>query len=511
MRELALSGLIAVLAGIGTYTAIGEMSAFAAINLAAGGAALALSLLLGARRLRHAGGPHARAVVLRGVGLIAAALLLGVALERAAALSDVRFDWTLEERFQISPAVTEKLAEIARDDIGPVNATLYLDPEDPRVRRSRLLLEEIARVSDGAFVPHERNLVEHPEDADAFAIGSSNTVVLTLGDYFETVPRPGEGSIYEGLYRLHGKGNGTVVILRGEGEGDIESSRDIGYAGFAEALGTEGYRVESRVSAGLTEVPEGTDAVIAIAPQRRLLPNTLDALRRYLARGGSLVAMLEPGVDSGLEEILAEWGIEPLPGLVVDPASSPIAGRGVEGIGIVAYNYEVEPLTFGLNSGRMTYLPGVRPLRLRKPQITDRVRRAVMSSHRAWVTDDLDWLARSSGRPENAGQPTGYQTLVAMGEYERDRTRTRIVAFGDAEFASNRWLRTLYNLDLALNAVHWASENEPAVTLRPKIRSTVQFPLPLDDSVQALYGVGLLLPELLLIVGGIIWLRRRSA
>jgi ABC-type uncharacterized transport system involved in gliding motility auxiliary subunit len=127
------------------------------------------------------------------------------------------------------------------------------------------------------------------------------------------------------------------------------------------------------------------------------------------------------------------------------------------------------------------------------------------------VTDDLDWLARSSGRPENAGQPTGYQTLVAMGEYERDRTRTRIVAFGDAEFASNRWLRTLYNLDLALNAVHWASENEPAVTLRPKIRSTVQFPLPLDDSVQALYGVGLLLPELLLIVGGIIWLRRRNA
>jgi len=62
-----------------------------------------------------------------------------------------------------------------------------------------------------------------------------------------------------------------------------------------------------------------------------------------------------------------------------------------------------------------------------------------------------------------------------------------------------------------LNAVHWAAEQEPAITQRPKIRQTVQFPVPINNSARALYGVGLLLPELLLIVGGIVWLRRRSA
>ena len=100
--------------------------------------------------------------------------------------------------------------------------------------------------------------------------------------------------------------------------------------------------------------------------------------------------------------------------------------------------------------------------------------------------------------------PTFYYTAVWS-------PNSKHVAFGDADFASNRWLRTLYNLDLILNAVHWATENEAEVTLRPKVRSTVQFPLPLNDSVQALYGVGLLLPEVLLIAGGIVWLRRRSA
>jgi hypothetical protein len=47
--------------------------------------------------------------------------------------------------------------------------------------------------------------------------------------------------------------------------------------------------------------------------------------------------------------------------------------------------------------------------------------------------------------------------------------------------------------------------------LRPKVRDTVQFPLPVQDSLQMLYGVGLLLPELLLIAGGVLWLRQRSA
>ena len=35
--------------------------------------------------------------------------------------------------------------------------------------------------------------------------------------------------------------------------------------------------------------------------------------------------------------------------------------------------------------------------------------------------------------------------------------------------------------------------------------------LPVQNSLQMLYGVGLLLPELLLIVAGALWLRRRAA
>ena len=65
-------------------------------------------------------------------------------------LSGVRFDWTLEERFEISPAVLKKLDEIRGEGVEVPEGTLFFDPDDPRVRRTRLLLREIARASDGA-------------------------------------------------------------------------------------------------------------------------------------------------------------------------------------------------------------------------------------------------------------------------------------------------------------------------------------------------------------------------
>jgi hypothetical protein len=61
-----------------------------------------------------------------------------------------------------------------------------------------------------------------------------------------------------------------------------------------------------------------------------------------------------------------------------------------------------------------------------------------------------------------------------------------------------------------VNAVHWATDREAAVTLRPKVLTPYQSPLPPQTTLQMLYGVGLLVPEILLVAGAIVWVRRRS-
>ena len=504
MRELALGGVIAILFGLGTFYATGHFGGFSIANLVLGAAALVLSLVLGARRVRFTGGPHSRPVIARGLLLILAALAVAVGLERLARQAQVRLDWTFEQRYDLSPPLKERLAALPG-----LRIALFYDPLDPRIRRTRLLVEELARHGD---VETESHAIDHvPEELEEYGIGSSNSLLLRHGNRFQVVERPTEGAIYEALYRLASVQAGVIALLRGEGEGDPSDERELGYGGLASMLVSEGYELRSLVTMAMREVPEDVDLVLAIAPKRGLNPPALDALRRFLARGGGLVALLEPGVHSGLEDVLAEWGMKTPDRLLVDPAHGESLGAEALGICPLAYNYEQHPVTQGLDRNRMTFFCGVRSFELRKPDVDDSLRAVVQSSPRAWLSDDLSLLDRRGGDEPASDEGGRYLPIAVAGRYERGDVETRIFAVGDSDFASNRYLRALYNLDLIVNGVHWTAEREPQITLRPKIRDTVQFPLPVEDSLSMLYGVGLLVPEILLIVGGVVWLRRKTA
>jgi len=502
MLALAFSGLVAITFGLASFYATDHFGLYASANIAGGSVALAIGAVLGARRARGAGGPHARAVIARGLTRILFCLLLAVTIERVAAWSGVALDFTQERSFEFEPATIEACRALPG-----LRATLFYDPLDPRVRRTRLLLATLARHCDVETA--ERVIDDALLDAERFEVTSSNTVVLESGKRFETVGRPSEGTLYEGLYRLRSLDSGVLTVLRGDGAGDLQSYRETGYSGLANALETEGYRLLSIVSPALTAVPDETTALLVNAPQRQLPAVALGAIRSYLASGGRMVALLEPGLTSGIESVLAEYGIEALDGVVVDPMFA-TPERSALGPSVISNSYETHLVTRGLNRNRMTFFPSTRAFRLRKPQVSDRLVRLVLASHLSWVAESPGALAEgaSADAKETRRQ---YHTIVAAGRYERKGRRIRIVAFGSSRFASNRHLRTLFNLDLIVNAVHWVAEREPEIAIRPKIRSTVQFPLPIESSLATLYGVGLLVPEILLIGGGVVWLRRRHS
>jgi hypothetical protein len=504
MRELALCGLVAVAFGLGSFYATDHFGAFSFLNLALGSVGLLAALALGARKLRFTGGPHSRPVILRGLGLIALSVLLAIGAERAAHYSDVRFDWTFEQRYELDPSLVGLIEELPGLEV-----VLFHDPLDPRIRRTRLLIAELARHGDITSAAYE--LDQAPEELEDYGIGSSNSLLFRLGERFEVVERPAEGAIYEALYRLRSMESGVIALLRGEGEGDPEDTRELGYGGLASMLVSEGYTLRSLVTMAVQEIPDDVDILLAIGPQRGIHPIALDAIRRFLARGGGLVALLEPGLQSGLEEVLAEWGLSSPNQVVIDPASGESAGSEAEGACPLVHLYESHPVTLGLNRNRMTFFCGARTFRLRKPQVDDELHAVAQTSARAWLSHDLGVLDRRGSRVERAGEPQSYQPIAVAGRFERDGVETRIFAVGDSDFASNRYLRTLYNLDLIMNGVHWTAEREPQIQLRPKIRTTVQFPLPVADSLEMLYGVGLVVPEALLIAGCVVWLRRRAA
>ncbi len=519
MPGLGLAGLIAIAFGVIPVLLTDELTPFSLVNFALGGLAILAGAFRAVARLRAASEPVFRRALVRGAAGVLAVAAVGAGLTWLADRSGAQLDWSMESRFELSPATRQALEAAA--DGEPLEAFLYRDPFDPRIRSTRLLLETLAAAGPLSF--SERELDAHPDEEDCFAVGSSNTVVITRGAgppcsrRFQRIDRPTEGTAFEALYRLREREGRVVLVSRGAGEPELERRGDTGLSGFAEALVTEGYEPVGIPLAALDEVPEQVGpgrvaALIVPGPRRALTQASLDALERYLEGGGRLVALLEPGVDTGLEPLLARWGLDSGPEWVVDPFSVALAG-GREGLAPLARHYDAyHPVTELLSGGRASYFPGTRAFQLRKPRPDDRVDDLVNSSDRAWLAADpevLDGWPASSPKPPATAD---YRAMVVAGRYPRTG-EARIVAFGDSDLATNRFARTLYNLDLLMNAVHWVSEREPEITLRPKVgvSGALQFPVPLGNTLTMFQSLGLLLPELLLIAGAMVWLRSRSS
>ncbi len=504
-RGLGIAGAIAVIFGLGSYYATGEAGLFAWLNLAVGGLALAIAAAGGLRKLQGVGTPAARRLILPRVLLLVVVLAVVALLERGAARLGWRLDWTAEQRFQPSEATEALLSKLKQ----PVEITFYREHGDARARRTLLLLQTLAR--NHQVVLHERFLEDAESEADQFGVKSTEAVVLQLGDRYETVDRPTEGTIYEALWRLQDPGIRTLYATFGEGEGNLESIEPSGYSGLGTMLDTEGYQLRTLVTATGADVAGDAGAVLVIAPQRAFGDAAVTALRGYLARGGGLVALLEPGVRTGLEPLLHDYGFDLPDAVIVDPPVGSVAG-GAPGMNPIASAYSAHPVTKGLDPRTLSLFLEARPvLPMRKPGPDDELKALVFSSPDAWLAPASKATLRGEPptRPEDQ-QPQRWP-FVAAGRYPRAGSESRIVVFGDATFADNGHLRALYNIDLLVNAVHWVTQREDAIGIRPKIVTPNQDPFTPQQSLAMLYGVGLLLPELLLITGAIVWLRRRAS
>ena len=509
VRELAVAGAIAVGFTLLSYYATrgpsgGELGWYGWVNLVAGVAALAVSAALASRRARGFGSPAARRVMAPRLLWILGVLAVAVALEVTASRAGWRLDWTADARFELAPATVQACEGLS----APARVTHFAKPGDPRSRRTHFLLQSYQ--ATGCFDVRERDFDAAHAELDQFGVTTPDSVVLQIGAYYELVERPTEGTLLEALLRLSQRPEKTLYVAVGEGEGDLRDSGPNGYSGLREALGTEGYVLKSLVTLAARDVPEDADALLVIAPERPLHPQARESIHRYLDAGGSLVALLEPGTDGGVAPLLAEFGIEVEPGLVVDARFADLEGTA-RGTGVLVSAYADHPITRRLAARNMSFFPTVGALAaVRKPRPEDRLGAIVFSSPEAWRSEAVK-AARRGVAPQRAGQPLERFGLAIAGSYPRKGGEARVVAFGDSEFASNRWLRALYNLDLIMNSVHWATERESAITLRPKVLTPYQTPLPPQTTLQMLYGVGLLVPEALLIIGAVVWVRRRSS
>ena len=317
----------------------------------------------------------------------------------------------------------------------------------------------------------------------------------------------------------------TVYFLQGHGEGDIEDDKTGQGLFIAKMLlQNEGFNVQALNLAAKPEIPKDASIVIAWGAQRPVTKTETDALSAYLEEGGTLVLSQDPLVaptkdrltPSGFEPVLEKYGLEFKPSIVLEYQIQLLKGRVINAK-LAVTNYGKSPITSKLGNQSVTEFFLVQPVAQKDGYKGLATRTEILStSENSWSETDIGSIFVSQ-RPTNAGKKAGPLPIGQLAEWKTSDTvkdarspQGRLIVFGDSDFGNNQLIQTSYNRDLFLNTFNYMAGDEAALSIRPKTWTTSTLEIDQMQRTFIYYSSLLVVPQLILMLGLIIWMLRRA-
>jgi gliding motility-associatede transport system auxiliary component len=427
-----------------------------------------------------------------------------------------RWDLTGAKQFSLSDQTKKVLADLkepvhvqvfARSDEFP----RYRDRLDQYTYQSKLLTVE--------YVDPEKK----PGTAQALGVTNLGTVVFEYKGRNEKATNDTEQDLTNALIKVITGRQPKVYFTSGHGEKDTASSDRLGYSSINTALTSNNFKTDKLVLAQQNGVPEDADIVIVAGPQTDFLGGEIDALKAYLTKGGKLLVMLDPVIKEGqpqpalLQALVKDWGIQAGDDIVVDASGM---GRliGADPSIPVAASYPSHPINE--NFQLLTAYPLARSMTpIEGGSNGHTAQRIVETSPKSWGETDLKSLLGGGPKFDEGKDKQGPVSIAAAvsapvtapaaGTPTDKKPETRLVAYGDSDFAANGFLGIQGNRDLFLNTVNWLAQQENLIAIRPKDPEDRRVTLTADQERRIFYLTVLIVPGLVLLAGVQTWWRRR--
>ncbi len=445
--------------------------------------------------------------------LLSIVAVLGI-LAVVAFLSGRRYrvwDLTATKQYSLSRQTKQILNSLAQ----PVQLTAIVpNMENPStVRDLETLIERYQQVKPGAIeykklVPqHEpiayRSLQERTNNA-----APSRGIVAEAGGRHAVTWGFDEQSVSEVILKATKVVTRTIAFTSGHGEIPLEfaGSDGRGLGIVKQGLEREGYVVTTLT---ITSTLPVADAIVVAGPQRAFRPDEAKLLREYVEKGGSLMLLLDPGREHGLEAVLLPWEIRTPDDLVVDPQRALL--NAPTWMMIPGDAYQFHTITKELE-GYASIFPASRSLSVGTPVTVElQVTKLIESSNSAWGETDLESLTKPGGLPSlDENDTKGPVTLAAAGD--GGEKYGRLVVFGTGGLAADGVLRQfsgqVANGDLFMNSINWLTQDEQLIAIRPTAADDRPLNRP-NNPLYLLLATTVLMPAVVLGIGGWITWRRR--
>lgn len=135
-----------------------------------------------------------------------------------------------------------------------------------------------------------------------------------MNSYSYDVSFDGEGAITSAIDYVVNEDQPKVYVLEGHGEAELPTA-------FSEQIGKENIELDTFSLLTADAIPEDADGILIYGPSSDISAEEKDLLAEYVSGGGKLMVMAGPTEDgtlTNLYDILADYDVETVDGVVVD-------------------------------------------------------------------------------------------------------------------------------------------------------------------------------------------------
>ncbi len=419
------------------------------------------------------------------------------------------FDLTNNKLYSLSEQSLQAIEELNRQ---PNDLNIYGFFSGDTNRNAIIdLIQEFQRRS-GKIIYKTIDPYKNQAEAMQFQIRELGTLVFRLGDkdlkvlpweVFREDPNGnetfiGEQAITRTIYKLIDADTKYIQILIGHGEKTYQTAR--------EYIRSAGYKVGYLELMKDEKIPDNCSQLIIAGPKSDLTRAEINMIEKYLEQGGRVMIFLDfPPTKaqlSNLVRLINQWGIDTEDSVVLD-----MEKRSAFDYTMIIPNYLEHEITRNLNETftNLTF-PFNRSLsKIKNYSGPAKVEVILESSRKSWGETDRGGKVKQDSYETAGPIPLG---IVASRTF--NGKEGRIVVIANSNFLDDQFVTEAGNLNFFYNITNWLLGQPERITIAPKQFQITKVVLsPLHTNLIRWF-VLLVLPAAILILGGFIWLRRRS-
>jgi len=351
-----------------------------------------------------------------------------------------------------------------------------------------------------------------------------------------------------------------VYFLQGHSEHPLSASKGA-ISKAIQGLTDKNFTISTLNLAERPQVPDDANVLVVAGPQKELLTGEVTALQNYLHRGGNLLLMIDPNTNPKIDTLLKEWGVRLDNRLVIDnsgeslqlgPATILVTEYGQHPITQdFANNISVYPLTRPLEIDPVSGVESMVLLKTKpypsswaesdqkseklefnedkdlkgpltlgvaltrklsnSPIPTAKTSPTAIPTATPTPTPTTKTSPTPTPTPTSKTSPTAIPTPTATAKTSPNTAKeSRLVVFGNSNFATDILFEQQLNGDVFLNTVSWLSQqDEKLLSIRPKQPKNRRIIISNLEANLLTISAVFLLPLLGLLTGFIIWWKRR--